>query len=369
MNSNCSIIFNSYSFLILLILFFHGRKLVQKDSLRDRLYMLILYMTMIMLGLDTLTHLAGNGVLPVIYAGHYIICLMSTVLPSLWVAYTHFWVFRDEIRTRKLFWLLLIINALHAAIILVLFFPKRELTYYCAIIPAVMMLSALAMVLANRRTLEKRSFISLIFTGILPLTAFALQIMFPGFSLILNSVVLSLIIVFLNIQAHYLYTDHLTGVNNRKRLDLYLKEKVYLSTPEKSFSAILLDINNFKYINDTYGHDIGDDALVTAVKLLKSCIRHGDFIARFGGDEFLLILDITDEKDLEKLASRINSCAEKYNNSDMRLYEISFSMGYAVYDYSSRMSPEEFLKQIDTLMYENKHDRSASIHNISPKLC
>ncbi|NLM09823.1 MAG: diguanylate cyclase [Clostridiaceae bacterium] len=82
--------------------------------------------------------------------------------------------------------------------------------------------------------------------------------------------VLSLLVVFLKIQNYSMHTDYLTGVNNRKKLDAYLKERVSLSTEGKGFSAVLIDINSFKYINDTFGHDIGDNALETAAKLLKS---------------------------------------------------------------------------------------------------
>ena len=74
-----------------------------------------------------------------------------------------------------------------------------------------------------------------------------------------------------------------------------------MSNREKVFSAILIDINNFKYINDTYGHNIGDSALEAAAKLLKSCLRTSDFIARYGGDEFCIIPDISNKNDLEAL--------------------------------------------------------------------
>src|SRR5690606_18825477 len=117
---------------------------------------------------------------------------------------------------------------------------------------------------------------------------------------------------------------------------------------------ILIDINNFKYINDTYGHDTGDNALVTAAKLLKSCLRTSDFIARYGGDEFCIVLDISSKSDLEALVCRIKNCLEKHNKSGSYSYQLEFSMGYAVYDYQSHKTAAEFLKQIDTLMYEDK---------------
>ncbi|MDD2216002.1 MAG: GGDEF domain-containing protein, partial [Eubacteriales bacterium] len=173
-------------------------------------------------------------------------------------------------------------------------------------------------------------------------------------SLILNSVVISILIAFLYIQNQDMHTDFLTGVNNRKKLEAYLKKKINKSNENKTFSAILLDINNFKSINDTFGHDMGDDALETAVKLLKSCLRSTDFIARFGGDEFVIILDVSNKDDLEVTVCRINSCVGEFNQSNSKPYKLGFSMGYAVYDYHSHMNIKEFKKQIDILMYQNK---------------
>jgi diguanylate cyclase (GGDEF)-like protein len=181
-----------------------------------------------------------------------------------------------------------------------------------------------------------------------------LQIAFYGISLVLNCVVLSIFIVFLNIQNHSMNTDYLTGVNNRKNLEAFLKKKVEASMGDKTFSAILIDLNNFKSINDTFGHDMGDNALQTSSKLLASCLRSNDFVARFGGDEFYIVLDISDKKDLEALVCRIKKCFENYNKSLDQPYKLGLSMGYAVYDCHSHMSVEDFQKHIDILMYKDK---------------
>lgn len=365
-----NMILNMYSIAIILVIYFHALKFFEKNSLSDKLYMLILYITILMLGVDILGRFDGNTA--IIYLvfntiGNFVIFLMSPVLPSLWVAYVHFQIFREERKTRRLFYPLCIINAINAIILIFSQFfgwfyyidsnniyHRGPLFLFPAFITIMLMLAAFALTVINRRNLEKKSFLSLIFFAIPPFISIILQITFYGISLMLNSVVLSLLVVFLNIQNHSMYTDHLTGVYNRKKLDAYLKEKVSLSTEEKGFSAILIDINNFKYINDTYGHDIGDNALETAAKLLKSCLRTNDFIARLGGDEFCIVLDISNRSDLEAMVCRINNCLKKYNKSGSHLYELGFSMGYAVYAHHSHMSAEEFLRQIDILMYEEK---------------
>ncbi|MDD4390644.1 MAG: GGDEF domain-containing protein [Eubacteriales bacterium] len=200
----------------------------------------------------------------------------------------------------------------------------------------------------------RKEFFSIIFFAIPPVIGIILQIMFYGTSLILSGVVLSLLIIFFNIQTHGMHTDYLTGVSNRKMLDAYLKEKINQCNEQNIFAAILLDINDFKHINDTYGHSVGDNALENAAELLRQSLRIGDFVARFGGDEFCIITDISEDMDLDITVHRIYKNLNKFNASNSHPYKLSFSMGYAAYDYHLQMSAEEFLKQIDALMYEDK---------------
>jgi len=194
--------------------------------------------------------------------------------------------------------------------------------------------------------------LSLVFFAVPPFVCIILQILIYEIPFMLNGLSLSLLIVFFTIQNRRMDTDFLTGAYNRKSLEAYMRKKINASTENSTFSAILVDLNDFKAINDNFGHDMGDEALETSVRLLKSCIRHNDFIARFGGDEFYIILDVSDLFALDATVFRINRCLEKYNKSAARPFTLGFSMGYAVYDYRSKMKVEEFQKKIDMMMYE-----------------
>jgi len=353
-----------------MIIYFNALKFFNKDSLSDKLYMSALYTTILMLGLDILSRFDGNSSIIYIvfnHAGNFLIFLLSPVLPSLWLAYVHYQVFCDERRTKRLFYPLCVINLINAvALIFSQFFGwyyyidsenvyhRGTFFFFPVFITIMLMFAAFIIIIINHKNMGKRNFFFLAFFVIPPLISIIIQIKFSGILIILNSLVLSLLVLFLTLQNRSMYTDYLTGVSNRKKLDEYLNKKVSLSTDNKGFSAILLDMNNFKYINDTYGHDIGDKTLKAAAKLLKSCLRTSDFIARFGGDEFCIILDISNKSDLEAVVCRINNCLEKYNKSDSNPYKLEFSMGYAVYDCQLRKSAVEFLKQVDMLMYENK---------------
>ncbi|MEL7655780.1 MAG: diguanylate cyclase, partial [Bacillota bacterium] len=91
----------------------------------------------------------------------------------------------------------------------------------------------------------------------------------------------------------------------------------------------------------------------------KSCLHSNDFIARYGGDEFYIIMDLSNINDLIRTVDKINNCLEKYNDNPDKSYGLGFSMGYAVYDFHSHMKAEEFQKQIDMMMYENKRANKA----------
>ncbi len=363
-------ILNAYSIVIILIIYAHALRIFEKDSLQDKLYMWMLYTTVFMLCIDTLSRFDGNAFVfyPMINAfGNFTIFMMNLILPSLWIAYVHLRVFHDEKKTRKLIYPLSIINTMN--VVILIFSQPYGWFYYIdsnnlyhrgpfflapVFVAIILILLAFSITLVNRRRLGKKTFLSLLFFAVPPCASIVLQIRFYGISLMLNSVVLSLLVIFMNTQNHSIYTDYLTGVSNRKKLDAYIKEKVNSCAEGKGFSAIMIDINNFKYINDTHGHDVGDNALETTAKLLKSCIQTNDFIARYGGDEFCIILDTSNKNDLKALVHTIKNCLEKYNKSGSNAYKLWVSIGYAVYDCHLRMSAEEFLKKVDILLYQDK---------------
>ena len=116
----------------------------------------------------------------------------------------------------------------------------------------------------------------------------------------------------------------------------------------------MIDLNDFKRINDTLGHDIGDDALETTAKLLRSCVRADDTIARFGGDEFVVVMNASDRQKLRSTAGRIMGRLKHFNRHSTKPYELSFSLGYALFDRSQHKTPDDLLRHLDLLMYEHK---------------
>jgi len=103
-----------------------------------------------------------------------------------------------------------------------------------------------------------------------------------------------------------IYQDHLTGMLNRRGMDeAFVREFARAKRGKRRFSVALLDIDHFKKINDTFGHEVGDQALVHLASVVKEILRPVDVVARYGGEEFVIILPDTAEADGVKIMTRL----------------------------------------------------------------
>lgn len=147
----------------------------------------------------------------------------------------------------------------------------------------------------------------------------------------------------------------MTGSCNRRYgLDL-LDQQIKLARRRKSSIIIAyIDIDNFKSINDLYGHEEGDKILKEVVKLLKSTLREVDIICRMGGDEFLLIFPDSSLKDLPIIYERINKNFTELNQNLKKPYQIGLSIGFSCYDPDQPESINKLIRIADQKMYEGK---------------
>ncbi len=370
------LILDSYSFLILVVILVSSIRMIDRRLLQNRLFIMLLLVVMFLLPADMCARLDGvrSPLFPVLnQVGNFLLYLINPLVPFLWMLYVYNQIHQDDQKTRRLvppLWISFGINAI--ALILSQHFGwyyfidsqniyhRGPLFFIPASITLIMLAITFAITLIGRRKLDKRSFLSLLLFPMPLVICIGLQLSNQQLPTMVNGLAISLLIVFINIQSRSIHTDHLTGINNRKMLEDYLKRRISSSTTQRSFAAILLDLDDFKAINDANGHDIGDKALTDAVQLLKRCVRVNDFVARYGGDEFIIVLDITSQDDLQRMVDRINQSVIEYNKCAQQPYILQFSMGYAVYDADSSMTGEEFIRHIDTIMYESKQSKKLS---------
>ena len=146
-------------------------------------------------------------------------------------------------------------------------------------------------------------------------------------------------------------TDALTGLANRRRLDDSLS---LVNSADQGYSLVLIDIDFFKHVNDTYGHDAGDDVLRQLGMTLASLTRPDDLVGRYGGEEFLLILPSTSAKEAQKIAelARMTVARNLFPTADIPDLQITISLGIA--HSSGSHTSLEALQQADKALYYSK---------------
>lgn len=149
-------------------------------------------------------------------------------------------------------------------------------------------------------------------------------------------------------------TDALTGMQNRRYFDDALREYIEeFRRIERPIGLMVLDLDHFKKVNDTYGHDIGDEVLRAVAKCLKDMTRYHDVVARLGGEEFAIVAPNMDLDMLTRLAERIRSAISTMpvSSGNIRL-KVTTSVGLAIWDRQETM--EQFYRRADTRLYEAK---------------
>lgn len=206
---------------------------------------------------------------------------------------------------------------------------------------------------------ESRSVnLHLILFNVCILTATIVQTLFFGISIIWVCAMLSCVSIYINVQNHEISIDHLTGLYNRRRLDQHLQRRIKSKREDNILFAIMLDMDEFKAINDVFGHSVGDIALTQFAGVLQdSCKGIEDFIARIGGDEFVIIGERKEDKQIKELIDRINDTVLKFNQSHSLNYTLKVSMGYSI--IGKKDSLDSLLIGADKEMYKNKQERKS----------
>lgn len=161
------------------------------------------------------------------------------------------------------------------------------------------------------------------------------------------------------------YFDQLTGLANRWSFETWVQQKlddIDHSHDSALTALVFLDLDNFKHINDNYGHDVGDQVLKTFASRLQSSVRNRDrstlkhdySIARFAGDEFVLLLyDVHNKEDLNKVLQRIVNVYAGGHQEDSMIHEITMSLGVAIYKQDAA-ELSELVRCADKAMYVAK---------------
>lgn len=195
-------------------------------------------------------------------------------------------------------------------------------------------------------------FIAPIFVGA------ALQALILGMSTAWCSVCIGLVANYMSQQNELSYIDTITDLYNRAYLDSAMSS--LLHSGHEELSGIMVDMDYFKEINDTYGHSTGDKALRVAADILRASTPEGSIIIRYAGDEFIVLLKTDDPAEVEAVQRQARAHIAAFNNSGTEPWTLSFSMGGTTYLGDQQDSADSFLRRMDARMYEEKEAKHVS---------
>lgn len=224
---------------------------------------------------------------------------------------------------------------------------------------ALLLIYSIVLTFKENKNLSKRIRTSIISADVLPLAVVSYQVFYCGIIYIWSFFALGILILYINIELKAVSKDYLTNIYNRKFVDEYIVYRMRKSPKENLFAVIMIDLDDFKNINDIHGHDEGDQALIITANILKKSVKSKDIVARFAGDEFLIVLDIDEITKLRKIIKRIKENFESFNYRNNKPYQIKYSLGASIFNQKRHKTYEDILREVDNKMYKQKQRRKS----------
>lgn len=372
MNDMANIQLNVFSLILLIIVFANMYRRSREYLPDQKLFLILIASVGLLIIADTLTWaLDGKPGKAALYFNllfntfGYIFMIFPFLLWCLYVRYQIKMDVKEMMKARILLLVPFYINALFAVLSCFygFYFYLDDLNVYhrgtlfwlSAGINYAYYLYAAIYLIRKRKSTERRLFILLSLFPLPPLFASIIQSLHYGTSLLWPGAALSLVVIYLNIQKNQLYTDHLTGLYNRRLLDIHLDDCLNNNKKPGSIGVIMLDIDKFKSINDEFGHTVGDQALGETANILKKSVGKSGFTARYGGDEFVLVIPTNELSAVEDIAKEIDRNIGQFNNRPHAQYAIHLSMGYVIFKCDGKIKKSDVLTGIDKQMYEGKY--------------
>lgn len=191
-----------------------------------------------------------------------------------------------------------------------------------------------------------------IWAFIVPLiVGMVIQSMFYGISIVWPCAAVAIAGVFTSLQNEVMFRDNLTETYNRAYLDFIGKKLIQFN--DRNVTIVMIDMNRFKEINDTYGHSVGDEALHNAAAIFKRAVGDMGIVIRCAGDEFIGILNTYEDNVINGVISDIRRRTDEFNKHNRKDYRLYTAIGYSKLDLEKE-TIDQTMKKVDARMYADK---------------
>ncbi|MBU1145160.1 MAG: GGDEF domain-containing protein [Firmicutes bacterium] len=355
---------NLFAIVLLLVLYTVIR--VKRDIYRYSTHLLsaIIWITILALIVEPITWIFDSSQdsfeLAINYISNYTLVMLSPILIGIWGSYLDYKIFGNRKRIIKRHYYQFLSYIMFVFLIINIFYPiffyiDDNFSYHVANLEWIKyviiyggLLYLLGFVFINRKIIKNNIIYGVIAFFFLPLVGSVLQIIDYHLFFSWTMLALSAVVVYIFLETTTGIRDYLTRLYSRRTMEEYVSN---LYDRNYHFTLIMMDLNHFKAINDQFGHHVGDQVLIAFAKLLRDVFKEEKMIARYGGDEFIVVIELLNN-------SSIN---EVLNEMRLKIKNDPFFNTNGLFDFSSGMSVyngHESLDQLyidaDKRMYKDK---------------
>lgn len=362
---------NLYAIIVLMIVLLSLRKHKDLKSMNNNYYITLVSLVIFVLITDMVAGLVnGQDGMFAFYLNQISNVLLYSIglfISFFWVLYVDHHIFKNHSHIKKSLPLMAFPVLINLVISIISMFTNIYFKidannvylrgdYYLVnfILNYIYILYSVYLIVRFNKLIPKKDTLPLLMFPILPLLGSIIQIMFYGVLLIWPMGALSLLIIFIFVQSRLINVDVLTELYNKREFNDYVLMVSKRTDYKKMIGGILLDIDDFKKINDVYGHAVGDTVLREFSGVLRKSFRRDDFISRIGGDEFAIMIEVDKPDDFENALERLKANIDEFNQSKKLDININISVGSEIYDSTKYKNFEDFIIGLDYQMYQNK---------------
>jgi diguanylate cyclase (GGDEF)-like protein len=363
------------STLIIVLVFANYVRKFNTDRFQRMVFCGLLLFTFISMVGDSacllLEGIPGRTVSVLLYASGFTAYLFQVLAYYYIVVFIDYMVFKDQNRSKTIIVIVYVISLIHAFVLALNIkyhfyffinednniFTLGEKYFLLLVITCCPAFFAVYDVIISHKTFRKSFLFMLFLLLVFPSAGSVLDIVYGSVKLIWPCMTAALLYAYFFIVQSDARIDNLTGIGNRFSFNEFT-DRLSRRGSGESWAIVMIDMDHFKQINDTLGHQEGDNALCDIASIIRKCIRGSDFAARYGGDEFVLATKTGNN--IESLMRRIQDEIDQHNAKQIRPFKLEISYGYDVFTADGKWNIEEFFSHIDNLMYKHKQERRRS---------